>query len=268
MTFPARKGYASIAAIPPAVRAAIDRAQDDPRTLTEWLAVDTPTLLEHVLPEVGLGAEADALVQAAREFAHLPALKRNGRVGALLYDTLHPRADAGAIYERIATHRSSVVREWGAQLVAADRRLTLAQRLACARHYAADAHMAVREIAWASLRNDVLAELDLALQLFAPWVHDADANIRRCAVEGTRPRGVWCAHSERLKAEPQLALHLLEPLRADPSRTVRLSVANWLNDASKSQPDWVRALCARWRRESPTAETAFIVQRALRTIGS
>jgi 3-methyladenine DNA glycosylase AlkC len=268
MNFPARKGYASIAAIPPAVRAAIDRAQDDPRTLTEWLAVDTATLLAHVLPEIALGPEALQLVAAVRAFAHLPALKRNARVGALLFDVLQPRADAGTIYERIATHRSSVVREWGAQLVAADRRLTLAQRLACARHYAADAHMAVREIAWASLRNDVLAQLDLALQLFAPWVRDADANIRRCAVEGTRPRGVWCAHSERLKAEPQLALHLLEPLRADPSRYVQLSVANWLNDASKSQPTWVRALCARWRCESPTPETAFIVQRALRTIGS
>jgi 3-methyladenine DNA glycosylase AlkC len=128
--------------------------------------------------------------------------------------------------------------------------------------------MAVREAAWASLRNDLLAELDLALELLRPWVLDPDPNIRRCAVEGTRPRGVWCAHSERLKAEPQLALHLLEPVRADPSRYVQLSVGNWLNDASKSQPAWVRTLCARWRRESPAAETAFIVQRALRTIGS
>jgi 3-methyladenine DNA glycosylase AlkC len=266
VNLPARKGYNSIAAIPPAVRAAIDRADDDPRTLAEWLAVDAPTLLAQVLPEVGLAGEAQRLVAAAREFAHLPAPQRGARVGALLYAELHPRADAGAIYERIATHRSSVAREWGAQLVAADRRLTLAQRLACARHYAADGHMAVREIAWASLRNDLLAELDLALDLLRPWVLDPDPNIRRCAVEGTRPRGVWCAHCERLKAEPQLALHLLEPVRADHSRYVQLSVGNWLNDASKSQPAWVRAVCTRWRRESPAAETAFIVQRALRTI--
>jgi 3-methyladenine DNA glycosylase AlkC len=159
-----------------------------------------------------------------------------------------------------------VVREWGAQIVAADRRLTLAQRLACARHYAADPHMAVREIAWLSLRNDVLAQLDLAMQLFAPWVDDPDPNIRRCAVEGTRPRGVWCAHSELLKEAPERALHLLEAVRADPSRYVQLSVGNWLNDASRSQPAWVRTLCKRWRRESPAPETGFIVQRALRTI--
>jgi 3-methyladenine DNA glycosylase AlkC len=264
--WPIRKGYASRAAIPPAVRAAIDCGQDDPRTLVEWLVVDTPTLLSYVLPDVGLGAHADALVREAREWAPLSALKRHARVGASLWRVLHLRPDAGAIYGRIAHHRSSVVREWGAQIVAADRQLTLAQRLDCARHYAADPHMMVREIAWLSLRPDVLAQLDLALSLLVPWVHDPDPYIRRCAVEGTRPRGVWCVQSARLKQTPQSALHLLEPLRADTSRYVQLSVGNWLNDASQSQPAWVRALGQRWRDESPTPETERIVQRALRTI--
>jgi 3-methyladenine DNA glycosylase AlkC len=268
MSFAPRKGFNRIVDIPPALRAAIDRADDEPRTLAEWLAVDAAMLLAQVAPEVGLADEAETLAAAAREFAHLPAPQRGARVGALLYAVLHPRPAAGAVYERIATHRSSVVREWGAQLIAADRGLTFAQRLACMRHYAADPHMAVREIAWLAMRNDLLAELDFALQLLHPWVLDPDANIRRCAVEGTRPRGVWCVHSERLKRAPELALPLLEPVRADPSRYVQLSVGNWLNDAAKSQPEWVRTVCMRWRRESPAAATFFIVQRALRTIGA
>jgi 3-methyladenine DNA glycosylase AlkC len=49
---------------------------------------------------------------------------------------------------------------------------------------------------------------------------------------------------------------------------VRDSVANWLNDAAKDQPAFVRETCARWRRESQTAETAYIAKRALRSIGA
>jgi len=59
---------------------------------------------------------------------------------------------------------------------------------------------------------------------------------------------------------------LLEPVRSDPSDYVRRSVGNWLNDASKSRPEWVRSLAAEWRRASKTAETAWIVRHALRTL--
>jgi 3-methyladenine DNA glycosylase AlkC len=62
--------------------------------------------------------------------------------------------------------------------------------------------------------------------LLQPWVHDADENIRRFACELTRPKGVWCAPIRALQAQPERALHLLEPLRADTSRYVQNSVAN------------------------------------------
>ncbi|MBS0341457.1 MAG: DNA alkylation repair protein, partial [Proteobacteria bacterium] len=99
-----------------------------------------------------------------------------------------------------------------------------------------------------------------------PWAADADPNIRRFASELTRPRGVWCAQIETFKAQPWRAQALLESLRADPSRYVQNSVANWLNDASKSQGPWVDETCERWLRESDVPSTRYIVQRARRTL--
>ena len=107
---------------------------------------------------------------------------------------------------------------------------------------------------------------DAALDLLQAWVTDANENIRRFACELTRPKGVWCAPVRALQAEPQRALHLLEPLRADPSRYVQNSVANWLNDASKTQGPWVESVCQRWGRESPCDATHYIVRRARRTL--
>ena len=117
-----------------------------------------------------------------------------------------------------------------------------------------------------AVRDDVVAQLDTAIALLQPWTADSDENIRRFASELTRPRGVWCAQIDALKAEPWRARVLLEPLKADASRYVQNSVANWLNDASKSQPEWVQGVCDEWAQTSASAHTRYITKRALRTL--
>jgi 3-methyladenine DNA glycosylase AlkC len=47
---------------------------------------------------------------------------------------------------------------------------------------------------------------------------------------------------------------------------VRDSVGNWLNDASKTQPEWVTRICSDWQKQSPTRDTAYIIRRATRSL--
>jgi len=90
--------------------------------------------------------------------------------------------------------------------------------------------------------------------------------VRRFASEALRPRGVWCAHIAALKQQPQRAMPILSALRDDPSIYVQDSVANWLNDASKDQPEWARSVCRQWLAEAPSVATRRICHRGLRSI--
>ena len=77
---------------------------------------------------------------------------------------------------------------------------------------------------------------------------------------------MWCKHIEALKETPELALPILEPLKADTSKYVRDSVGNWLNDASKTRPEFVVSLCKKWEKENNSKETAYILKKARRSI--
>lgn len=143
---------------------------------------------------------------------------------------------------------------------------TLEEKLAYIQPFAADPHFGVREIAWMSVRESLTDQLDQSIEHLTEWAKSKDENIRRFSVEAIRPRGVWTKHIESLKQEPMRAQPILDLLKSDPSTYVQDSVGNWLNDASKTQPNWVITLCEQWLKDSDTKATSRIVKKAKRTI--
>jgi len=237
MTGPPRKGARRVADIPADILTAMNEGQIETRSLVEMYAIDFAALLDRVAP--GLGA---SMPTASRSGSGIT--QRMAMAGQMLLE-----AEGPVVVQRLVTHPSDIVRGWGAYALGAIEDIDLRERLARVRPFAADSHFGVREWAWLAQREHITADIDAALGLLRPWTAEDQDTLRRFAVESTRPRGVWCRHIAVLKADPQRGLPLLEPLRADPSRYVQDSVANWLNDAARSDPEWVRAVCARWLTE-------------------
>jgi 3-methyladenine DNA glycosylase AlkC len=262
---PRRKGASRIADIPPAVLRELEAGRIETATLVEWLAIDVRKLAHALAEAVDFGAARAAWLADVEAAAELGVAKRNRAIGAALQRATHRKKRA---FEACASHGSDMIRAWAAYAAPLGDGRAFAERLAAVQRFAADGSMATRESAWDAWRPFLAEDVRAHLPALAPWVRHADANVRRCAIEGSRPRGVWTAQLRALVAEPALAADLLEVVRADSARYVQLSVGNWLNDAGKSRPEWVRELTARWSRESKHPATSFIVKRALRRLGT
>ncbi|QIM15612.1 DNA alkylation repair protein [Leucobacter insecticola] len=226
------------------------------RTLTEALAIDHLVLLAAVIPN----APAQ-LVSAVAEAQSLGILKRMAAIGSALKHHLSS-GDLAAL----AIHPSDTVRGWWCFATASSATDGNAALLAACRPLADDNCFTVREWVWMAARPKLVTDLEESIALLTPWTSEPSANLRRFASESLRPRGVWASHIAALKTNPALGEPLLEPLRSDPSRYVQDSVANWINDASKTSPEWAKELCSRWSTESTTPETARITSRALRSL--
>ncbi|HED54803.1 MAG TPA: DNA alkylation repair protein [Phycisphaerales bacterium] len=255
---PYRTGASSPKDVPKHVLRALNRGEIETVNLGEWLAVDTAELLQNVAPE--LGKEG---VRLLTDNPDMGLMDRWRTASRLLLDHFGD----GAI-DRFADHPSDTVRGWVCAIIGMtdSKGWTLKKRLARIRPFADDPHFGVRENAWLGVRGRIIDDVDRAVALLTPWTNAGSANIRRFASEATRPRGVWCAHIPALKTDPAKAMPLLEPLRADPAKYVQDSVGNWLNDAGKTEPEFVIELTERWLEESPGTETARIVRRARRNL--
>lgn len=231
----------------------------------EWFAIDRRKLLETVLSENNRIEYFKPILKCVNSLEKQTANTLNETIGEEL---LHQSKiyDDNNLISIIANHDSDVVRSWGAFMVGKDVALSLNEKFQGMQPFASDQHFNVREEAWVALRMSVIENLEESLKILSTWVKNEDENIRRFASELTRPRGVWCKHIETLKEKPELALSIIEPLKIDESLYVRNSVGNWLNDASKTQPEFVIDLCKQWGLENERDETRYIIKKAMRTI--
>lgn len=169
------------------------------------------------------------------------------------------------VFEQCCTHPSDTVRSWAAFAQAYLSRSQPAEDALLAQfRFARDEHFGVREWAWIALRPRLAQHLEAALALLGRHTGDADPLVRRFCIEILRPRGVWCEHIATLKQQPEVAEPLLVPLLAEAEKYAQDSVANWLNDASKTRPDWVLQL---FQRHPPACKASQRIQtRATRSL--
>ena len=262
-----RRGARSTALVPCEVRVLLNEGRIEAVNLSEWLVIDHGELAGHVLPSVGRRDLVKPVRAALAEPGVTTAPKRLVAVAGALAAGCAGVEEADALWAGLMGQPSDTARSWAAGLVGKHPSVRLADRLERLRGAAADRNMGVRECAWMSVRAEVAGDPEGAVRLLVPWTADVEEGVRRFASEVTRPCGVWCAHIAKLREQPEIGLPLLGPLRSDPSRYVQNSVGNWLNDAARARPGWVRSVCAAWRSSSATAATAWIVKRALRNCG-
>ena len=96
------------------------------------------------------------------------------------------------------------------------------------------------------------------------WSKHENELVRRLASEGCRPQLPWAKALISFKKDPSPILPILEQLKTDPSPHVRNSVANNLNDISKTHPALVTRLAKEWYGKNKY--TDWIVKHGCRTL--
>lgn len=260
-----RKGARRIKDIPIDVLEQLNRGEIETANLVEWLAVDQKLLLKNLLIESQRTAYLRPILNQVDALSKPTVNSINQTIGETLFRLTVAHKDK-CFLDTISAHTADLVRCWATYTIGKDDKLDIVDSLDKIKVFAADKHFGVREISWMAVREKIIDNLKQSIIILAEWTGSHDENIRRFATEATRPRGVWSVHIDELKRNPVQALLILEPLKSDSSKYVQDSVANWLNDASKTEPDFVEELCERWLNESDTKATRYIVKKALRTL--
>jgi len=258
-----RKGARSFANLDAEVIEYLNRGEVETANFIEWLATDQLVLLKRIVTTLDKVAWYDVFYEAVNA-QKKPTANSNTKV---IGQTLGQLTQDKEVLSYMANHVSDIPRCWAAfASIMTDDIASTTEVLKKIEPFAADTHFGVREVAIFATKDFLIADIDTAISVLSGWVSSNDENIRRFAGEALRPVGVWVKKIAEFQEFPEKGLPIIEPLKSDPSKYVRDTVGNWLNDASKSQPGWVTQICKQWLKESPTKETAYIVKKAMRTI--
>lgn len=262
-----RKGARKVQDIPEEVMDLLNIGKIETVNLTEWLAIDHLKLIETNFVEIGISEKNINLISEKIKAQKKPSTMNTIKlVGSTLYELYLDDNTFHSIFEKLSAHLSDSIRCYAPYFRSLDNKLSITEKLDQSKKLIVDTHFGVREVVWMALRPEIDENLEKSIKILSSWTKSENENIRRFTTESTRPRGVWCKHIERLKENPEMALPILENLKSDNSKYVQDSVGNWLNDASKSKPNFVIELCKEWIKKSPTKETEKIIKRARRTI--
>ncbi|MFT4105959.1 MAG: DNA alkylation repair protein [Lacrimispora sp.] len=115
-----------------------------------------------------------------------------------------------------------------------------------------------------AVRPFIINHEERMMQQMAVWARHDNEHVRRLASEGCRPSLPWGQALVSFKKNPLPVLGILEQLKADPSLYVRKSVANNLNDISKTHPDLAVKIARDWYGQNE--HTDWIVKHGCRTL--
>lgn len=256
-----RKGATKVSDIPPFVLQELNKGTIPTVNLIEWLAVNQVELARTTLPPQYL----PTIVDAVKQLKSNTALNCIKSIGKSIYDFATVKQDK-SIFTFLKNHDSDILRCW-ATIYIGNSKGNITEKLSSILPFALDEHFGVREIAWIALRDQLIEEYQEALPIFSQWVISDAPYQRRFAIESIRPKGIWCRQFKLMQEHPEVALPLLEVLQNETHKYVQDSVANWLNDASKSNPQFVESICKQWLINNPASKsTNYIVKRAMRSI--
>lgn len=97
-----------------------------------------------------------------------------------------------------------------------------------------------------AVRPFIINNEERMMKQMAIWAKSSNEHVRRLSSEGCRPALPWGQALVSFKRDPSPILRILEQLKADPSLYVRKSVANNINDISKTHPDLIVELTKNW----------------------
>ena len=115
-----------------------------------------------------------------------------------------------------------------------------------------------------SVRPFIIKYPDKMMKQMLSWSKHKHWGVRRLSSEGCRPRLPWAMALPNLKQNPAPIIPILENLKNDTSRFVRLSVANNLNDIAKDNPQTVIDLAKKWHGKSENKD--WVIKHGCRTL--